>query len=127
MKKIKITYWIFTGLLSALMLFSGIVNIMVTPESVTLVSTHLGFPVYLIPFLGVAKTLAAIAILIPGFPRVKEWAYAGLAYDLLGALYSSISVGDPAKLWIGIFLPLGLLICSYIFYHKKIKASALVS
>jgi len=124
MKKTKITYWIFTGLLAALMLFSGISNAMVTPESITLVSTHLGYPEYIIPFLGVAKILGAMAILIPGYPRIKEWAYAGLSYDVTGALYSSIAIGDPASAWIFIFVPLALIACSYIFYHKKLQATS---
>ena len=124
MKKTNITYWIFTGLLAVLMLFSGVSNALVTPESITLVSTHLGYPVYIIPFLGVAKVLGALAIIVPGFPRIKEWAYAGLAYDVTGALYSSIAIGDPPRAWIFIFVPIALIACSYIFYHKKLRATS---
>ena len=78
MKKTKIIYWIFTGLLAAGMLLGSIPDIMSTPEAVAIVTTHLGYPAYFIPFIGVAKLLGAVAILIPGFPRIKEWAYAGL-------------------------------------------------
>jgi hypothetical protein len=55
---------------------------------------HLGYPTYLLPFIGIAKILGVVAVLVPGFPRLKEWAYAGLVFDLTGALYSHISVGD---------------------------------
>src|SRR5258705_6246417 len=52
-----------------------------------------------IPDLGVAKTLGVLAVVVPGFPRLREWAYAGLTFDLSGALYSHLSVGDPASTW----------------------------
>ena len=126
-KSTKILYWIFTGILAALMLLSAIPNIMSTPESVTFVSTHLGYPSYIIPFLGVAKLLGAIAILYPGFPRLKEWAYAGLVFDLTGAMYSGISVGDPPGAWMPILIGYVLIACSYIFYHKKESANSLGS
>jgi len=76
-KKIRIAYWIVTGLFAAFMLFSAIPDIMVVPDAVTMV-TGLGYPKYLIRFLGVAKLLGVIAMLVPGFHRLKEWAYAGL-------------------------------------------------
>jgi len=128
MKRTKILYWVFTGLLAAFMLFSSIPDIIVTAPAIDIITTHLGYPKYIIAFLGVAKLLAVIAILVPGFPRLKEWAYAGIVFDLTGALYSSIAVGDPAwgekGGWAFMFLPLLLLALSYIFYHKKLKATA---
>ena len=124
MKKITITYWIITGLFAGFMIFSAVPDIMSTPEAVAIVTTHLGYPTYFIPFIGVAKLLGAIAILIPGFPRVKEWAYAGIAFDLIAATYSSIALGDPASGWSFMFLPLAFLVASYIFYHKRMAALA---
>ena len=53
----------------------------------------------MITFLDVAKILGVIAILIPGYPRLKEWAYAGLAFDLIGATYAQIAKGYPAANW----------------------------
>src|ERR1041385_3507476 len=89
----KITYWIVTGLFALFMAWSGVMNIMVDKGSIDLIHTMLGFPEYFIPFLGIAKVLGAIAIVIPGFPRIKEWAYAGLFFDLSGATFASIAVG----------------------------------
>ena len=97
MKKINILYWVFTGLLIALMLMSGIQNLLSTKASVELVSTLLGYPKYFIPFIGLAKTLGAIVLLIPGYPRIKEWIYAGFVYDLTAATYSSIAIGEPVQ------------------------------
>jgi DoxX-like protein len=71
MKKIKIIYWIITGLFAAFMLFTAIPDIIMDPEAIKFM-TALGYPLYFIPFIGVAKVLGAIAILIPGFPRIKE-------------------------------------------------------
>jgi uncharacterized membrane protein YphA (DoxX/SURF4 family) len=124
MKKTKIIYWIFTGPFAAFMLFSAIPDAMSTQEAKDFM-THLGYPLYIIPFLGVAKILGVIAILIPGFPRIKEWAYAGLAFDLIGATYSVISLGDPGYGWTFMFLPLIFLTGSYVFYHKKLREASL--
>jgi uncharacterized membrane protein YphA (DoxX/SURF4 family) len=118
MKKTNILYWIFTGLFAAVMLLSGIQNILVTPESVDLL-TKLGYPTYIIPFLGLAKFVGAIAILIPGFPRLKEWAYAGLFFDLLGATYSGIMVEGLQPPLAGMLIFFGLEALSYIYYHKR--------
>lgn len=123
MKKINILYWIFTILLAVLMGLGAIPDLLSTPDAVKMVCDHLHYPAYFLPFIGVAKLLGAIAILVPGFPRLKEWAYAGFTFDITGAVYSSIAVGDPASTWIfTIILGYGLIFCSYIFYHKRRKA-----
>jgi uncharacterized membrane protein YphA (DoxX/SURF4 family) len=80
-------------------------------------------PAYLLPFLGIAKVLGVIAILIPGFPRLKEWAYAGLTFDLAGAMYSGISVGDPAGSWMLFMIGFLLIASSVTLYRRKLKAS----
>ena len=125
MKKINIIYWIFTGLLVALMLMSGIQNLFSTEASVKLVSEQLKYPLYFIPFIGLAKTLGSIAILIPGYPRIKEWVYAGFTYDLCAALYSTISTGEPFSLWWPMLLFFVILAGSYIYHHKRLKAASL--
>lgn len=105
MKKIKITYWIFTSLFSFIMLGSAIPDIFVQPIAVEGFRA-LGYPTYLLPFIGIAKFLGVVAILVPGFPRIKEWAYAGLIIDLTGATYSIISSGESASAWGFMALPL---------------------
>jgi len=122
MKKINIIYWISTGLLVAVMLFSGITSIMNTPESVKMMSGHFGYPAYFNQYLGAAKVLGSIALLVPGFPRIKEWAYAGFAFDMISAGYSMIAVGDSVAQWAPIFIFLAILAVSYIYHHKRLKA-----
>lgn len=118
MKKIKVAYWIVTGIFAAFMLFSAIPDILLVPDAVTMI-TGLGYPRYIIPFLGVAKLLGAIAILIPGFPRIKEWAYAGLFFDLIGATYSAISKEGFQLPMLFMILPIGFLFLSYFLWHRK--------
>lgn len=123
MKKTKILFWIITGLFSTFMLFSAIPDIMVIPDAVTFMA-HLGYPRYFIPFIGVAKLLGIIAILIPGYPRIKEWAYAGLFFDLVGATYSVVATDGFKVDLLVMLLPFSFLFTSYYLYHKKAQAIA---
>ncbi len=126
MKKTKMIYWIFTALFLGLMLFSSIPDILCVPDAITFV-THLGYPVYFIPFIGVAKLLGVIAILIPGFPRIKEWAYAGLIFDLIAACYSVIMVEGFSAGILPMFVFIGIAFGSYLYHHKKLKEAQLSS
>ncbi|MDF2437804.1 MAG: DoxX-like family protein [Bacteroidota bacterium] len=121
-KRTNTFYWIFTGIFGAFMLLSAIPDVLMVPQAVEFM-THLGYPEYFIVFIGVAKILGSLAILIPGFPIVKEWAYAGLIFDLIGAIYSIFAIGEGAGS-VPVFLPLIVGICSYIFYHKRRKERA---
>ena len=118
MKRNKTLYWIITSIFAAFMLFSAIPDIMVIPDAVKMVNGELGYPVYLISFIGVAKLLGAIVILIPGLNRLKEWAYAGLFFDLIGAAYSMIAVHGVVIEESFMILPLGFLFLSYFLWHK---------
>jgi hypothetical protein len=117
MKTTKIIYWTSTILFSAFIALGAIFDAISAPDAVAFV-TSLGYPAYIVPFLGVVKLLGIIAILVPRFPRLKEWAYAGLVIDLVGATYSLAAVGAPAAGLVFMILPIGLLAVSYIFYHR---------
>jgi len=123
MKKINLIYWISTGLILALMLWSAIGSFMNNPEGAKMLG-DLGYKPYVIHLLAVAKILGIIAILVPGYPRLKEWAYAGLTYDLIGATYSMYSSGYTPDKWAPMFIFIAILACSYIFYHKRLEASS---
>lgn len=121
-KTINILYWVFTILFSALMIFSSYGSILVNDDAKKLIHEQLGYPVYFIPFTGFAKLIGAIVILIPGLRTVKEWAYAGLFFDLIAVVYSSIALAgtvDPMMLFMLVWFIPGIL--SYIFWRKKIK------
>ncbi len=122
MKKTNIIYWILTALFAGFMIFTAIPDILKLPETIDFM-TKLGYPLYFIPFIGWAKVLGGIAILIPGYPRIKEWAYAGLMFDLIGAMYSMMNTyGVTQGLMMLIFIAFGFI--SYFFYHKKMKLAA---
>ena len=92
-KRNLIIYWIFTALFTIGMLASGIQQVLRTKEMTDMV-THLGYPVYFICILGSWKILGVIAVLMPGFKILKEWAYAGFFFVMTGALVSHLAIGD---------------------------------
>jgi hypothetical protein len=121
MKTTKIWYWIITILFSGFMLFSAIPDIMMAPEAMAMI-TGLGYPNYFVPFIGWAKLIGVIAILLPGLNRIKEWAYAGLFFDLFGATFSALSLAfDPMILTM--LLPISFLFASYFLWHRIKKLS----
>lgn len=75
------------------------------------------------PIIGVAKILGSIAILIPGFPRIAEWAYAGLMFDLIGATYSQVAVIGFQTPMLFMILPFTFAILSHWLYHRKLQLS----
>lgn len=118
MKNITIVYWTVTGLMAALMLLSAVPDILRVPQALAIFG-HLGYPAYLLPLLGAAKTLAVATVLAVGIPTLREWAYAGLVFDVAGALYSHVSVGDPASAWAPALVALSLVLGSYAAYRVR--------
>jgi len=117
---LNILYWLFTILFAALMIFSAVGGIQPSADAIKLLHDGFGYPVYFIQFISIAKLLGSIAILIPGLVRVKEWAYAGLFFDLAGAIYSGVAVAgkfDPMMLTMVIWIVPGIL--SYYYWHKR--------
>ncbi len=118
MKKTKILYRVFTALFAFMMLGSAIPDIMSSDVAIEGMHKGLGYPLYFIPFIGVAKLLGVIAIITPGFRKLKEWAYAGFAFDLIGATFSIISSGQQDAGVLFMVLPLALGLLSYLYYQK---------
>lgn len=123
MKRINIAYLIVTGLFSAFMIFSSLGGITLDEKAVVFLHDHLGYPLYFIRFISVAKVLGAVAILLPRVPaRVKEWAYFGFFIDLICAVWSFIAVGDPAAGWALMFVFIAVLAVAYVLHHKRLSA-----
>jgi len=95
----KIIYWIATIWLALGMVATGGVQLFKAKEGQggADMITHLGYPVYLLTLLGAWKILGVIAVLIPKFPLLKEWAYAGFLFVMSGAIFSHIASGDSVK------------------------------
>lgn len=131
MKQIKTWYWILTALVSALMLFSALPSVVPGPEHIAFFES-LGYAAYIIPFLSIAKILGVIGILVPGYPRLREWAYAGLTFDLVGALYSCIMTAqsfDGATIGGLVFIgaAIAMLLGSYFLAIKKDRLAVATS
>ncbi|RYZ99212.1 MAG: DoxX family protein [Sphingobacteriaceae bacterium] len=124
MKTIKISYWTVTAIVALSMTFSA--ALYVTDPNAAKGFQHLGFPDYFRIELAVAKFIAAIVLLAPIAVRVKEWAYAGLAITFISAFIAHTASGDAVGMRIAPLISLALLVTSYILYHKKEKASAVV-
>jgi len=92
-KRKLIIYWVATALLAFGMLVSGLQQIFHAKGMIDIV-VPLGYPLYFLYIIGVWKILGVIAILIPRFKLVKEWAYAGLFFVMTGALLSHLASGD---------------------------------
>lgn len=88
------SYRIATGLFALVFLAGGLGHLFQI-ESIASSMAKLGYPAYLMTILGVAKLAGVAVLLLPGLPRLKEWAYAGFAIDLVGAVASHAFVGDP--------------------------------
>lgn len=120
-KKNKIIYWISTVWLALGMTSTGLVQLLrvesdgaVAPPGVYGIK-YLGYPVYFLTILGVWKILGAVTVLIPKFPLLKEWAYAGFFFTMSGALFSHIAVGDPVTELLPSLLLLALTVVSWYF------------
>ena len=114
-KRNKIIYWIATIWLALGMLSTGAVQLFKLKADVDQI-THLGYPVYLLTILGVWKILGVVALLIPNFPLLKEWAYAGFFFAMSGAIFSHIAVGDSMS---EIFPSLLLLILTAVSWYFR--------
>ena len=112
-KKSSTAYWVATIPFCLTMVFTGIVSVLQTDAALEAMR-HLGYPEFLLPLLGVWKLLGVGALLLIGFPLLKEWTYAGFVFEISSAAYSHIARGDN---WISVAGPLILLalaIASYL-------------
>jgi uncharacterized membrane protein YphA (DoxX/SURF4 family) len=95
----NIVYWTTTVLIAFFIGSGGVAQLARVPDTVKGFVHILGYPLYFVTILGVWKVLGAIAILVPRFPRLKEWAYAGIFFDLTGAAASSAAVGGSGGVY----------------------------
>lgn len=113
-KRNKIIYWVATIWLSLGMVSTGIVQLIQMEEEVQKMNA-LGYPSYFLIIIGVWKVLGVIAVLVPKFPFVKEWAYAGFFFLMSGAIFTHFCVADDVKEYFGASLLLVLTLVSWYF------------
>src|SRR5215471_16362426 len=126
-KRNKWIYWISTLWLALGMVSTGAVQLFKGKEGQGGVDmiTHLGYPVYLLTILGIWKILGVVAVLIPKFPLLKEWAYAGFFFVMTGAIFSHVASGDPVSEIFPSLLLLILTVLSWYFRPLDRKIPAL--
>jgi uncharacterized membrane protein YphA (DoxX/SURF4 family) len=122
-KRNRIIYWIATLWLSLGMTATGIVQLIRNKDEVALFNS-LGYPMYLLIIIGVWKILGVIAVLVPKFPLVKEWAYAGFFFVMSGAVISHLAINDAPKELFGPILLIVLTIVSWYFRPANRKLIA---
>jgi uncharacterized membrane protein YphA (DoxX/SURF4 family) len=115
-----ILYWITTVVVAVAFIIPGIGNLIRAPH-IAQEMAHLGYPGYFLTILGTWKILGAITILIPDFKRIKEWAYAGMIFDLTGAAVSRFSSGDEISMWLIPLLIVCVAITSWALRPRKRK------
>jgi hypothetical protein len=113
-KRNKIIYWIATIWLALGMFSTGIVQLIKLKEEADMMA-HLGYPLYFLTILGVWKILGVVAILLPKFPLLKEWTYAGFFFAMSGAIFSHLAIGDAAIELFGPTLLIVLTVVSWYF------------
>lgn len=118
----RIIYWISTGWLALGMLSTGVVQLLRVDQEVDKM-TQLGYAKYILLLLGIWKILGVIAIVIPGFRLLKEWAYAGFFFAMSGAIFSHIAVGDDI---IELFGPSLLLILTVVSWYSRPESRRLM-
>ena len=116
-KSRKVVYYVVTTLFALFMLVDGLAGLVRIEEGQEIME-HLGYPVYVLSILGLAKVLGAIGIVQNRFVLLKEWAYAGFVFHFLGACASRSFVGDSFLLIISPLLFLGFMLISYILWKK---------
>lgn len=119
-KRNKIIYWVATFWLCLGMVSTGIVQIIQMEEEVRKMK-ELAYPMYFLTIIGVWKLLGVLAVLIPKYPLVKEWAYAGFFFLMTGAIISHLAVEDNAVEYFGPTLLLILTIISWYFRPEDRK------
>jgi hypothetical protein len=125
MKATKITYWVSTGIVSAMMLFSCYAYL--TQGAVKEGFHHLGFPDYFRVELGIAKGVGAILLIVPpgaGVSRLKEWVYAGFSITFVSAFIAHSASGDPVSNRIMPLVFMAILLVSYLTYNKKMAVKS---
>jgi len=113
-KRNKIIYWIATLWLALGMTSTGIVHLLQMDEAVAKM-TELGYPSYILTILGTWKLLGVVAVLIPRFPLLKEWAYAGFFFNMSGAIFAHLAGGSDPIEFFGPTLLIVLTVVSWYF------------
>ena len=113
-----IVYWATTVIMGFVMLSGGVGDLM-KPAALVAGMTLLGYPYYFMTILGAWKVLGGITILVPGYPRLKEWAYAGIIFDVTGAAASHTFSSDWGASYFHIWVPLLMVVFTLLSWYYR--------
>ncbi len=117
-KAVDRIYWISTILFVLLMAFSASQELQHAPDLLEAMD-YLGFPAYVLTMLGTAKLLGIPVLLIPRWPHLKEWAYAGYAFDLGGGFIAHLITGDTLERPLPSLVCLAILVVAYVSHRSR--------
>src|SRR5687768_10993564 len=117
-KNLKIAYWCVLVILTVGMLLSAVPSVLKLPYAVEHFCNVLKLPEYLLVFTGALKIFGLVALYIPGFPKIKEWVFAGFTFDLIGAWYCNFTALNSFAASIPIIIYMTVLAILYILYNK---------
>ncbi|AHM62755.1 hypothetical protein D770_22540 [Flammeovirgaceae bacterium 311] len=123
-RTIRLLYRSITTIFALFFLMDGAMGIMQIEEGQEIMR-HLGYPVYVLTILGIAKASGAIALLQTKYSLLKEWAYAGFTFHFLGACLSRAFVGDSAGLVLSPLMFMGVMFLSFYLWKKQVQAHQL--
>lgn len=122
-KTINILYWTVLAIFSLFTLMDAMGGLVQAKEGIKALN-ELGYPIYLLRFFGVLKILGIIALVAPGFPRLKEWTYAGFAFNFIGAFFSWANVGNTTNMIFPVIALILLLLCYFLWKRRMQLAIA---
>ena len=119
MKNKKILYWVLTVLFAGFMAYSGIGGVKPGTDAIKFLHEGMGYPIHFIQFISIAKIIGAVVLLAPVPRWIKEWAYAGMFFDLLGAFWALTATSGGIAGGAFIILPLVVGGLSYYLWKKR--------
>ena len=118
--KLNVTYWLVLGVLTIGILLSAVPSVLKLPYAVEHFCTILQLPEYLLAFTGAFKLAGIIALYVPGFPKLKEWVFAGFSFDLVGAWYCNYVALNSFMATVPILLYMLLLVALYFLHNRRL-------
>lgn len=116
-KTIKITYWVLLIIFCLLLTADGIGGVSMAKEGVEALH-HLGYPPYIMPLLGALKLLGVVALLQTKYQGIKEWVFAGITFNFVGAAVSHLAAGDSVGVAMQPMVALVIMLIVYILWKK---------
>ena len=118
-RRLSVLYWVLTAFVALLMGFAGVLGLFHLDGALKAIHEHLGYPIYFVTILGLARLLGAASVLLPVPKGLREWAYAGFSFDLTLTILSILLSGIQALAIIQPLIVLMAVLGSYFCWRKR--------